>query len=84
MQELVGFGDLVDRQRRRIGVEGLDGLFDAGAHGSPVGDAGAHVVERPGKALDQLLSVCIGVETGDMEMDQAFALALAPSGSASP
>ena len=78
LQELVGFGDLVDRQRRRIGIEGLDRLFDTGAHGPPVGDAGAHVVERLGKALDQFLTVGIGVETGDVEMDQAFALALHP------
>ncbi len=78
LQELVGFGDLVDRQRRRIGIEGLDRLFDTGAHGPPVGDAGAHVVERLGEALDQLLAVGIGVQTRDVEMDQAFALALCP------
>ena len=78
LQELVGFGDLVDRQRRRIGVEGLDRLLDTGAHGPPVGNAGAHVVERLGKAVDQLLAVGIGVETGDVEMDQAFALAFCP------
>ncbi len=78
LQELVGFGDVVDRQRRRIGVEALDRLFDTGAHSLPVGDAGAHVVERLGKAVDQLLAVGIGVETGDVEMDQAFALALCP------
>src|SRR6202790_5605755 len=52
-------------------VEGLDRLFDTGAHGPPIGDAGAHVVERLGKALDQLLAVGIGVETGDVGKDQA-------------
>ncbi len=78
MQELGGFGDLVNWQRRRIGVEGLDRLFDTGAHGPPVGNAGAHVVERLGKALDQPLAIGIGVKTGDVEMDQAFALALCP------
>ena len=78
LQELAGFGDIVDRQRRRIGVEGLDRFLDAGAHGSPIGDAGAYVVERLGKAVDQPLAVGTGVETGDVEMDQAFALALCP------
>src|SRR5256885_13278748 len=48
------------------------------AHGPPVGNAGAHVVERFGKALDQLLAVGIGVQTRDVEMDQAFALASCP------
>ena len=76
MQELAGFGDLVDRQRRRIGGEGLDRFLDAGAHGAPIGDAGAHVVQRLGKAVDQLLAVGVGVQTGDVEMDQAFARAL--------
>ena len=47
LQELVGFGDLVDRQRRRIGRESLDRFLDPVAHGSPVGDAGAHVVQCP-------------------------------------
>jgi hypothetical protein len=61
-----------------MGAEGLDRLFDTGAHGSPVGDAGAYVVECLGEALDQLLAVGIGVQTGDVEMDQAFALALCP------
>ena len=41
LQELVGFGDLVDRQRRRIGRESLDRFLDAVTHGAPVGDAGA-------------------------------------------
>ena len=76
LQELAGFGDLVDRQWRRIGAVGLDRLFDTGTHGPPVGNAGAHVVERLGKPLDQLLAVGIGVKAGDVEMDQAFALAL--------
>src|SRR5215211_3526830 len=49
-----------------------------GAHGPPVGNAGANVVARFGKAVDQLLAVRIGVETGDVEMDQAFALASCP------
>ena len=54
------------------GAEGLDRCLDA-AHGAPIGNAGAHVVERLGKAVDQLLAVGAGVETGDVEMDQAFA-----------
>ena len=78
LQELVGFGDLVDRQRGRVGSEGLDRLLDPGAHGAPVGDAGAHVVQRPGEAVDQLLAVGIGVEAGDVEVDEAFALAPCP------
>ena len=78
LQELAGFGDIVDRQWRRIGGEGLDRFLDAGAHGAPIGDAGTYVVERPGKAVDQPLAVGTGVETGDVEMDQAFALALCP------
>ena len=41
-------------------------------------DAGAHVVECLGEALDQLLAVGVGVQTRDVEMDQAFALALRP------
>ena len=76
MQELAGFGDLVDRQRRRIGREGLDRLLDAGAHGAPVDDADAHVVQRLGEAVDQLLAVGIGVQAGDVEVNQAFARAL--------
>ncbi len=78
LQELVGFGDLVDRQRRRIGAEVHDRLLDTGAHGPPVADAGAHVVERLGKAVDQLLAVGAGIETGDVQMDQTFALAACP------
>ena len=78
LQELVGFGDLVDRQRRRIGAEAHDRLLDTGSHGLPVADAGAHVVERLGKAVDQLLAVGTGIETGDVQMDQAFAFAPCP------
>jgi hypothetical protein len=78
LQELVGFGHLINRQRRRIGAEGLDRLFDTGPHGPPVGDAGADVVERLSEALDQLFAVGIGIQARDVEMDQAFALAPCP------
>ena len=80
LQELVGFGDLVDRQRRRIGREGLDRFLDAVTHGAPVGDAGADVVQRPGEAVDQLLAIGIGVQAVDVEMNQAFARALCSLG----
>jgi len=56
----------------------MDRVFDAGPHSLPVGDAGAHVVECLAEALDQLLAIGVGVQTRDVEMDQAFALALCP------
>ena len=76
MQELAGFSDLVDWQWRRIGREGLDRVLDAGAHGAPVGDADTHVVQRFGEAVDQLFAVGLGVQAGDVEVNQAFACAL--------
>ena len=80
LQELVGFGDLVDRQRWRIGRESLDRFLDAVTHGAPVGDAGADVVQRPGEAVDQLLAIGIGVQAVDVEVNQAFARALCSLG----
>ncbi|MET4744656.1 hypothetical protein ABIF73_008795 [Bradyrhizobium japonicum] len=46
------------------------------AHGAPVGDAGADVVQRPGESVDQLLAIGVGVQAGDVEVNQAFARAL--------
>ena len=75
LQELAGFSDLVDRQGRRIGREGPDRFLDAGPHGAPVRDADTHVVQRLGEAVDQPVTVGLGIQAGDVEVNQAFACA---------
>ena len=77
LQKLDRFGDLIGRQRRRIGAQLGRDLAGARQHRTPVLHADAHVGEH---ALDRAddFGLRAGVfDVGGMDVDEAFALTVA-------
>ena len=77
LQKLDRFGDLVGRQRRRIGAQFGGDFAGARQHRPPVLHADAHVGEHAFERADDLGALRRVLDAGDMDVDEAFALAVA-------
>ena len=75
LQELDRLGDLVHRQRRRIGLELGDDAVDAAEHRPPVLHASRTSPSTPVERRDDLGARGRVVDRLDMDMDEAFARA---------
>ncbi len=76
LQELDRLGDLVGGQRRRPALEIRDGLVQAREHRPPVGDRELHLGQRLAESAEDLRPALLVVDPLDMDMDEAFALAV--------
>ena len=77
-EELDRLGDLVDRQRRRIGLEIGNHGGDAAQHGAPVGDRVGDLAHHLAELGDDLVAFGRLVDALEMDVDDA----LAPDGAA--
>ena len=82
LQELDRLGDLVDRQRRRIGLEIGDDAVDALEHGAPVLHRQPHFAEHARERAHDLGARGLVLDRLDMDMDEAFARAAGGVGGA--
>jgi hypothetical protein len=78
LQELNRLGDLIDRQRRRIGLQFGDDGIDALEHRPPVGHRQPHLAEHAAERVRQFTAR--GFVTDRLEMDVNEALARAARG----
>ena len=74
-QELDRLGDVVDRHRRRVGLELGDHLADAADHRPPVLHADPHVGQHLLQRLHDLGASCRVLDALDVDVDEAFARA---------
>ena len=72
-EELNGFGDLVDRQLRRISLERRHDLADARQHWAPILHAEPDIGERAFERRDDVAARAVVVDASHMDMDEAFA-----------
>ena len=75
LQELNRFGDLVDRQRRRIGLELGDIRVDALEHRAPVVHGEPHVAEHGLQRARRVRRARVIGDRLEMNMDEALARA---------
>ena len=80
-QERNRLGDLVDRQRRRIGLELGDRLGDARRHRTPVLDRGADIGESQLDPLHDLRASRLLVDARNMDVDEALSQQAGAGGS---
>ena len=74
-QKLDRFGDLLDRQRRRVGSQLGDDVANPRQHRLPVLHADADIGENAGERVDDFGPLRRIVHAVDMQVDEAFALA---------
>ena len=77
LQELNRFGDLVGRQRRRIGLQFGGHFAGARQHRPPILDRDAHVGEDAFEVTDDLGALRLVLQAGDMNVNEAFAVTFA-------
>ena len=73
LQELDRLGDLVHRQRRRIGLQFGDDCLDAFAHGAPVLHRQPHLREHAVERAHQVGARGLVLDRLEMDMDEALA-----------
>ncbi len=73
VQELDGFGNFVDRQRRRVAPDIGNRVDHARGHGAPVLNRSTHVGEHRLERGHDLCALRLIVDALDMEMDEALA-----------
>ena len=77
LQKLDRFGDFLGWQRRRIGFQFRRHVTRARQHGPPIRNGDAHIGEDFFQRRNDLRPLPVVVETGDMNVNEAFAASFA-------